>query len=366
MTASNNQAPVARFWSAGAWIDAAADDQCRHVASLPGVRALAAFPDLHPGKYGPVGAAILADRLYPQLVGGDIGCGMSLFRLDLPARRLRLDKAAERLRALEGPWPGDAPMALAAAGLAPDLAPDALGTVGGGNHFCEVQKVVRSETDAIDGATLHLLVHSGSRSLGHGIFAALGASGLEGWTPESEAAQRYLAAHDAATRWASLNRAVIAQRAAAALRCDMELIADAPHNLATRTPDGFLHRKGAAKADGPLVPLAGSRDAPSYLLRPLDHPQALGSLSHGAGRRYSRGTMAGRVGGSKSALAQLSRNRQGGAAICADKRLLVEEAPTAYKPVTKVLADLTGFGLAHSVAEFAPLITFKTAREDRD
>ncbi len=49
------------------------------------------MPDLHPGKWGPVGCSILADRIHPPLVGSDIGCSMGLFQLDLPVRKLRID-----------------------------------------------------------------------------------------------------------------------------------------------------------------------------------------------------------------------------------------------------------------------------------
>ena len=45
------------------------------VADIPGIRAVAGMPDLHPGKYGPVGCAILADRIHPAFVGSDAGCG---------------------------------------------------------------------------------------------------------------------------------------------------------------------------------------------------------------------------------------------------------------------------------------------------
>ena len=71
------------------------------------------MPDLHPGKYGPVGCSILADRIHPQLVGSDIGCGMGLFQLDLAVRKLRVDKAAGRLRALDLPWDGNVAGAMA-------------------------------------------------------------------------------------------------------------------------------------------------------------------------------------------------------------------------------------------------------------
>jgi release factor H-coupled RctB family protein len=82
-------AQVSKFYSRATWVDGHAEEQLQQVAGWPGMKAVAGFPDLHPGRYGPVGAAFLADRIWPQLVGPDIGCGMALFRLDLPRRRLK-------------------------------------------------------------------------------------------------------------------------------------------------------------------------------------------------------------------------------------------------------------------------------------
>jgi release factor H-coupled RctB family protein len=121
---------ITHYFTTAAWMDGRATAQLAEVAALPGMARVAGYPDLHPGRYGPVGAAFLADRIYPALVGNDIGCGMALFVLDLAPRKLSLDKAARRLRALEGAW-DDAPAAFGTG----------FGTIGGGNHFCEVQSV---------------------------------------------------------------------------------------------------------------------------------------------------------------------------------------------------------------------------------
>src|SRR5882724_12817791 len=110
-------APIHVFASSKSWIEGNATFQLEHVAGLAGVQAVAAMPDLHPGKYGPVGCAILGDRIHPQLVGSDIGCGMGLFELDVAARKLRLDQLAERLHALDRPWSGHTGSVMADAGL---------------------------------------------------------------------------------------------------------------------------------------------------------------------------------------------------------------------------------------------------------
>ena len=72
---------ITKFYTSSAWIEGRPEQQREQVAGWSGVQKVAAFPDLHPGKYGPVGCAVLADRIYPQLIGNDIRCGMSLFQL---------------------------------------------------------------------------------------------------------------------------------------------------------------------------------------------------------------------------------------------------------------------------------------------
>ncbi|SFI21673.1 RtcB family protein [Jannaschia pohangensis] len=355
-------AQLSKFYRAGTWIEGRAEDQLTEVAGWPGMSRIAAFPDLHPGRFGPVGAAFLADRLWPQLVGPDIGCGMALFALDLPGRKLNLDRAARRLRMLEGPDDG-ADAALAAADI-PDLTAMGLGTIGGGNHFCEVQEVAEVAPGApLATGDLCLLVHSGSRSQGAGIFAALQGEWGAGFAPDSDAGRAYLARHDAAVRWARLNRARIADRAAQALRCQATLICDTSHNHLRETDNGWLHCKGAAEADRGLAPLAGSRDAASYLLAVTGRdPDALGALSHGAGRRYDRAAMHGRMREGRADLAAMTRNALGGRVICEDRALQVEESGRAYKNAAAVVADLAAFDLAHPLATLVPRITFKTAR----
>ncbi|MEM8571976.1 MAG: RNA ligase RtcB family protein [Pseudomonadota bacterium] len=355
---------ISKFYSRATWIEARAEDQLAQVAGWPGMQAVAGFPDLHPGRFGPVGAAFLADRIWPQLVGPDIGCGIALFHLDLPRRRLKIDKAVRRLAVLEaGADPDEAAEALAHAGLSGAIGSEALGTIGGGNHFCEVQ--VAEEADplaALADGDLCLMVHSGSRGHGAGIFEGLQASWDRGFAADSAEGEAYLARHDAAVLWARLNRAQIAAIAARALGATATLICDTVHNHVSPQGAAWLHRKGAARADRGLAPLAGSREAPSFLLQMPDAvPEALGSVSHGAGRRYDRSSMHWRLKKTRSDLAAMTRTRFGGRVICADRDLLLEEAGHAYKDPQSVVRDLEAFGLAHPLARFVPLITYKTS-----
>ncbi|WP_339107241.1 RNA ligase RtcB family protein [Thioclava sp. GXIMD4216] len=362
------RAPVRHFYTRDSWIDGRAEDQLAQVAGWSGMQSVAGFPDLHPGKFGPVGAAFLADRIYPQLVGTDIGCGMGLWRLDLPRRKLKLDKAAKRLEVLErGTDPAQAADALAAAGLTGQIGEAGLGTIGGGNHFCELQTV--EETDGTAGlrkGDLCLLVHSGSRGYGAQIFDGLEDSWKAGFDPQSAAGNAYLALHARAVAWARLNRRLIAETAADALGTTVTPLCDSVHNSVVAHQGHWLHRKGAAEADRGLVPLAGSREAPSFLLAlPDTVPEALSSVSHGAGRRYDRASMHGRIRKVRSELEALTRTRFGGRVICHDRDLLIEEAGPAYKAPEAVLADLTAFGLATPLARMVPLITYKTSGGQR-
>lgn len=355
---------ITKFYTSAAWIDGRAERQLEDLAGWSGVQQLVAFPDLHPGKYGPVGCAVLADRIYPQLIGNDIGCGMSVFQLDLPVRKLKLEKALRRMRVLGEPASVDQRARLEENGLPPGLFATSLGTVGGGNHFCEVQTVVEAdESSGFDETRLYLLVHSGSRGFGNAVLGRVPQEGFAGLHAECDAATAYLQDHDRAVRWASLNRHIIAERAAEALRTDLSLLVDAPHNLLTRHHGAWLHRKGAAVAGPGFVPLAGSRATASYLMSPQNHPDALASLAHGAGRRYDRSSMHGRVRAKRSDIQAMQRTPFGGRVLCEDRDLMIEEAPLAYKSSKSVAEDLEHTGAARRVAVFHPLLTFKKTRE---
>ena len=133
---------VRLFASAKSWIESEAVRQLYAMAKLPDVRFVVGFPDLHPGKDAPVGAVIVTrDVINPQLIGGDIGCGMALFRTDLLRRDAKLDRWAEEQFQLEHPWDENVAEFLAEKELDSTEFDPALGTIGGGNHFAEVQSI---------------------------------------------------------------------------------------------------------------------------------------------------------------------------------------------------------------------------------
>lgn len=348
------------------WIEQAAVDQLHQTARLEGIDRIVGLPDLHAGRGIAVGAAFWSpSHVYPHLVGSDIGCGMGLWRSAMPLRKLRLDAAERKLRGLEKPWPGDHAARLAEAGLPPGLTGEALGTIGGGNHFAELLRVETLHGDAeVDPAALYLMVHSGSRGLGHAILERhLARHNVAGLVAGEETCARYLAAHDDAMAWAVLNRELIAERFLDQLGTTGERLLDVCHNSVTPHRGGWLHRKGAAPADKGLVVIPGSRGDMTYLVRPrlARADEALQSLAHGAGRKWSRSEARDKLI-RRFSITDLQRTKLGSRVICEDRDLIYEEAPQAYKDIHQVVRDLEQAGLIDLIATLRPLVTYKTRR----
>lgn len=353
------------------WIEGKAIQQLETTARLPGMQRVAGMPDLHPGRGYPVGAAFFStQRLYPALVGNDIGCGMALWCSDLPVAKLHLDKLEKRLGNLDTPLDEDWAEAIAAFNLPASGHERALGTIGGGNHFAELQQLDQAyDTDAlnrlgIDGKHLLLLVHSGSRGLGEAILREqvdqFGHAGLEVGTP---ACAHYLERHDDALRFAEANRQLIARRMLERLRANSEPLLDINHNLVSAARidgvDGWLHRKGATPSDQGTLVIPGSRGDYSYLVEPLADPRSLNSLAHGAGRKWMRSECKERLA-KRYSVEQLSRTALGSRVICADRGLIYEEAPEAYKAIDSVIGALRDAGLLRVLARLKPVLTYKT------
>jgi release factor H-coupled RctB family protein len=129
---------VRLFASAQSWIEGEAVRQLYATAKLDGVQLAVGFPDLHPGKGTPLGAAFVAEGvIYPHLIGGDIGCGMTLFKTDLVRRDVKLDRWAKLQFNLEHAWDEFVSDFLAEQELESTEFDTAMGTIGGGNHFAE-------------------------------------------------------------------------------------------------------------------------------------------------------------------------------------------------------------------------------------
>lgn len=358
------------------WIESEAVEQLSRTAALPGIFAAVGMPDLHPGNGIPVGA-VFASRgiIYPHLVGSDIGCGMSFWQTKLAEGKARPDKMVQRLKGLEGQWCGDLADLLQSTGTASTEFDASLGTIGGGNHFVEIQRIQEIyepeivEMAGINPQAISLLVHSGSRGLGQMILRSHvskhGASGLDA---KSEEASSYFSAHDQALNWAKANRKLIAHRFLTALNVEANMIIDICHNFVERITtygaDTFVHRKGAAPSDRGLIVIPGSRGALSYIVAAQgDQRGNMSTVAHGAGRKWKRSECRGRLEG-RFNHQNLLKTPLGSKVICDDKSLLYEEAPQAYKDINQVIQDMVEAGMIKVIATLAPLITYKTKSND--
>ncbi len=287
-----------------------------------------------------------------------------------------------------------------------------IGSVGGGNHFAEIQYVsaVHDRQAAYAWGfglgQVVLMVHSGSLSLGH----QANASGLDQaramWPTSlplphnkiipmslderSAPARRcYLDAFGNAANFAVGNRFFLAlmMRAALAAECGelaADLVYDAPHNLLWETGDGqVVHRKGATTAGGyaemaggpyemwgePVI-VPGSMGAASYVLRGRGNPRSLASACHGAGRRVRRGAATQANDADLDAFLEEFRvvtpldHRDPAVSRRADvmaawRRDLKQEAPWMYKDIGPVVTSLSEADVAQPVVELHPLLTVK-------
>lgn len=356
------------------WIEGSAIQQLQTTAALPGMIRVVGMPDLHPGRGYPIGAAFFSTgRFYPALVGNDIGCGMALWQTDLPLRKYNADKLEKRLGAL-----GDTAMPEWLDDVVPQAFQThpyraALGSIGGGNHFAELQQI-DSVTDAVTFAQyglndrqLLLLAHSGSRGLGQAILRRhIAMFSHDGLVEGSDAARDYLTEHDDALNFARVNRDLIARRILGQINADGAPVLDVAHNFVQACTvgdmSGWLHRKGATPDGQGLVVIPGSRGDYSWLVKPVVSETSLFSLAHGAGRKWMRTECKGRLSG-KFTPAQLSRTALGSRVICRDRQLIYEEAPQAYKSVDSVMDCLADAGLIAPVARLRPVLTLKVSGE---
>ncbi len=356
------------------WIEGSAEQQLKKTAALPGMRLAVGLPDLHPGKGSPIGAAFAVEgRLYPSLVGNDIGCGVGLWQTSLSASKIRRDAWADKLRRLDEAWEGDAALWLEERGVAPSGFEHSLGTIGSGNHFAELQVIERVENPqafeqaGLTAGQVYLLVHSGSRGFGEAILREhVEQFRFEGLESDSPAALEYLSRHDHAMHWAVANRALIAARVSAKLGAECRRRLDICHNwiehreVAERAC--WLHRKGAAPSTGCPLVIPGSRGAFSYLVLPLNAGErSCYSVAHGAGRKWARTDSRARLE-KRFTAKDLVRTELGSHVICEDRELLYEEAPQAYKNITVVIDDLVQEGLIQIIALLRPVVTYKVRR----
>jgi tRNA-splicing ligase RtcB len=271
----------------------------------------------------------------------------------------------------------------------PERGLNQMGSLGGGNHFIELQ---RSEQTG----TIFVQVHTGSRGFGHGLATnyfemareerpdAITDIDLGYFTPDSLHYRSYLNAVAAGGNYAILNRLIIFEQVSDAFREvfgeELELIYEISHNLVQREShpefgEVWVHRKGATRAfpaghpalagthwetTGHPVLIPGSNKDWSYILQPLAGAVNSGySVNHGAGRKLSRGEATRTL----SQRAIDDEYKAAGILVNINGRVPLDEAAPAYKSSQAVIEAVTGAGLARIEHQLWPLASLKGADE---
>jgi tRNA-splicing ligase RtcB len=438
-----------------------APEQAANVACLPGIVGKSlAMPDIHWGYGFPIGGVAAFDSetgvISPGGIGYDVNCGVKLVRTDLTIRdiernvkdlidavfdnvpsgvgekgKLRLSgkemddvlEEGARWAVAQGyGWEDDLDsceeggrMAGADASKVDQKpkqrgAPQ-LGTLGGGNHFLEIQKVDKILDEEAAKAfgirsvdQVMVSIHSGSRGCGHQIasdYIRVMEAALRKYSiavPDrqlacapvgSQEGQDCFAAMCAAANYAWANRQLILHwvresfeqtLGRKAEEMGMSCVYDVAHNICKleehafegRRTKVYVHRKGATRAFdtsrsevpskyrsvGQPVLIPGDMGSASYVL--VGTPQAMaetwGSTCHGAGRLMSRSAATRRF--SANDVVEMLRSR-GVYIRAASRDGIIEEAPGAYKDVDNVVRVADGAGISKLVARLRPVGVMK-------
>lgn len=354
-------------------IDGHAWQEIGNLASLPFVfRHIALMPDAHGGKGMPIGGVLATkDVVIPNAVGVDIGCGMGAVKTSLKVEDITQEVLRKQiLRGVRKRIPigmgrhqaaqdevlmpqGHDIESMTVVKRQYQAALKQIGSLGGGNHFIELQ---RDE----DGY-LWVMLHSGSRNLGKQVYdyynekagelnrrwhsavaPAMMLSFLPLHAPEFD---RYWVEMQYCTGFALANRHLMMERIKEVISdvfpdIRFERMINIAHNYAA-FEDHFgerviVHRKGAVRAAlGDIGIIPGSQGTASYIVEGLGNPDSFMSSSHGAGRRMSRSEAVAKLSMADE-VAMLERQ---GIVHAIRGRHDLEEAAGAYKDIDEVMVQ---------------------------
>lgn len=305
-------------------IEEGALQQARNLANLPfAFQHVALMPDCHQGFGMPIGGVLaLEDIVIPNAVGVDIGCGMCAVKTtlqEIPVRHIK--EIMSEIRTVtplgfkhhkqpqdESRMPsGYDTSALKVVGQEHTNALYQLGTLGGGNHFIELQKDT--------GGNIWIMIHSGSRNIGKQVadyYNRLAISLNEKWkSPIPRSAQlAWLPSHSKEGReymnemqycidFAYANRKLMMERTLEIFSKNFKgefnafPMINIAHNYAAEEKhfdkNVIVHRKGATLAEkGTVGIIPGSQGTHSFIVKGKGNPQSFNSCSHGAGRVMGR------------------------------------------------------------------------------
>lgn len=401
-------------------VEASAVEQLQCALALPGLEEAVVTPDIHTGYAVPIGfTGVSATNLYPDTVGPDPACSVSLSRLaykdfetlDKPARRAILNDL-EKAIVVDSRWRKASyspPIAFEALldiltgghrfsktwvatcrplrewasaqrlkefeallrGLTTKRMLQQIGSIGGGNHFLEVQ--LGDEGD------VYVMAHFGSRGLG-----AAGAeyffkriaenlSGSSGRTPrgsdllhvraDEPLGELYFMFQQAMLEYATYNHVMVQKAATEVLRnhlgvTDSEFLGHIPHNFIEFRGGRYWQRKGATPAydnDGIPLLIPGSMATGSYVLAPGPNAAQYGEcVPHGAGRVLSRGKAKKTL--DQAAMDQAFEQR---GVMANFRHVPLDESHAAYKDVDEVIEAVVRPGVAVVVNRLRPVLVLK-------
>jgi len=380
---------VVKMWTTE--FDDKAREQIENLASLPFVHHhIALMPDCHGGMGMPIGGVLpTKDVVIPNAVGVDIGCGMCAVKTNIRARRLTekiLRKVIMKGIRERIPLGMDHHKEMQDEKYLPtsfDLEKlpvvetnyksihHQVGTLGGGNHFIELQRD--------DEGWLWIMIHSGSRNLGKqvGDFYNKKAKWLNELyysKVESELMLPFLPlkTHEFNDYWGEMNYCIAFAKCNRQLMMERikEVIVDAlplaefeptidiAHNYAAFEnhfgANCIVHRKGAVRARaGEIGIIPGSQGTSSYIVEGLGNPDSFMSSSHGAGRLMSR-TQAIKT---LSLEDEIKKMESKGIVHSIRSQRDLDEAASAYKDIDQVIALETD--LVKVITKLEPLAVIK-------
>lgn len=362
-------------------IEDGALQQARNLANLPFVyKWVAIMPDSHQGYGMPIGGVIATlGVIVPNAVGVDIGCGMAAAKTDLT----EID--TETLKRIMGKTREAIPVGFNhqtehqvwdGFDNAPDIpiiqkellsAKKQLGTLGGGNHFIEIQRG--------DDGHIWVMIHSGSRNFGlktaneYHKKAQMLCSKWHSFMPDKDlaflpieepAGNEYYTAMNYCLKFAKANRALMMDRVESAIYSEtgakIGRMFDVHHNYAVFEhhygKDVLVHRKGATKAsEGMVGIIPGSMGTSSYITEGLGNPESFFSSSHGAGRRM------GRKEAERSLNLKDEQAKMAGIVHGLRSVNELDEAPGAYKDIDVVMENQSD--LVKTLVTLTPIANIK-------
>jgi tRNA-splicing ligase RtcB len=388
---SKQKVPIKLWADSVEYFEPGCIEQIQHVASLPFVKQPPALmPDGHIGYGCPIGSVVAcSDVIVSDLVGVDIGCGM--YSVETSLTELSLEKLKKILGRLRQSIPvgfqhhkephadkmpafgGIAEHSSWANSIVNQEMSSALyqvGTLGGGNHFFEIQKS--------DKGKIWFTLHSGSRNIGlkvakyyNDLAKELNTTWFSSVDPkwdlaflpyETRQAKDYIVEMNYCLAFALANRQFMVDIAEQIFHeetgCDFVNHYNIHHNYAVLENhyghNVWLHRKGATLArEGVIGIIPGSQGTSTYIVEGLGNPESYNSCSHGAGRAMGR----------KQAVKTL--NLEAEKKLLDDQGILhairgkddLEEATSAYKNIDVVMGHQQD--LVKVVERLSPLAVLK-------